>query len=505
MASQAVRTPLPKVVLTRIPPRALQPPHAAANMNRAPTARYQGPLFSLRLYPLEGIDVGARQQTMPKVYGPPWLPWPPDPATSPLRQKRRMRMYIPASNTYHLRTTVFVSKKRVHKLAVVRNRCRTQLTSSLKRLVQQEHTPLRTLYAYIFFAFAPLYAAPHRLSFACTLVPMSQTQPSSSAKPPGGPEKEAHSGGQKEGLPQPAIAASAKPKVHPAVIISIWIALSSSVIVYNKYVLDNLKYPYPVFLTTFHMAFAAIGTRVLARYTTLLKGLSNVEMNMERWTRNILPIGALFSGSLVFSNMAYLSLNVSFIQMLKAFTPVAVLLISFAFGLKKLSGTLTMIVAMISVGVCLASYGEVDFDITGFVYQVLAIAFESTRLVMVQVLLQGLKMDPLVSLYYFSPVCAALNMCLLPFTEGLAPFRSLAQLGPVVLLSNAGVAFGLNIASVFLIGAASSLTLTLAGVLKDILLILGSMWILGSRVTGLQFIGYAIALGGLVLFKTHKG
>ncbi|PKI83368.1 hypothetical protein MVES_002569 [Malassezia vespertilionis] len=441
MASQAVRTPLPKVVLTRIPPRALQPPHAAANMNRAPTARYQGPLFSLRLYPLEGIDVGARQQTMPKVYGPPWLPWPPDPATSPLRQKRRMRMYIPASNTYHLRTTVFVSKKRVHKLAVVRNRCRTQLTSSLKRLVQQEHTPLRT-------------------------------------------------------------PASAKPKVHPAVIISIWIALSSSVIVY---VLDNLKYPYPVFLTTFHMAFAAIGTRVLARYTTLLKGLSNVEMNMERWTRNILPIGALFSGSLVFSNMAYLSLNVSFIQMLKAFTPVAVLLISFAFGLKKLSGTLTMIVAMISVGVCLASYGEVDFDITGFVYQVLAIAFESTRLVMVQVLLQGLKMDPLVSLYYFSPVCAALNMCLLPFTEGLAPFRSLAQLGPVVLLSNAGVAFGLNIASVFLIGAASSLTLTLAGVLKDILLILGSMWILGSRVTGLQFIGYAIALGGLVLFKTHKG
>lgn len=274
---------------------------------------------------------------------------------------------------------------------------------------------------------------------------------------------------------------------------------------YCRYVLDNLKFAYPVFITTFHMAFAALGTRILARYTNLLDGLSTVEMTFDRWSRNILPIGALFSASLVTSNMAYLTLNVSFIQMLKAFTPVAVLLISFSFGLKQLSGTLTLIVLMISSGVALASYGELEFELTGFVYQVLAIAFESTRLVMVQVLLQGLKMDPLVSLYYFSPVCATLNLCLLPFTEGLAPFRQLANLGPVVLLSNAGVAFGLNVASVFLIGAASSLTLTLSGVLKDILLILGSMFILGSRVTGLQFVGYGIALTGLVLFKTHKG
>lgn len=35
-------------------------------------------------------------------------------------------------------------------------------------------------------------------------------------------------------LPQPAVAAASKPKMHPAVIIGIWIALSSSVIVYNK-------------------------------------------------------------------------------------------------------------------------------------------------------------------------------------------------------------------------------------------------------------------------------
>lgn len=65
------------------------------------------------------------------------------------------------------------------------------------------------------------------------------------------------------------------------------------------------------------MAFSTVGTRVLARYTHLLDGLSSVEMTTERWYRNILPIGALFSASLVTSNMAYLTLSVSFIQMLK--------------------------------------------------------------------------------------------------------------------------------------------------------------------------------------------
>lgn len=182
-----------------------------------------------------------------------------------------------------------------------------------------------------------------------------------------------------------------------------------------------------------------------------------------------------------------------------------VLIISFAFGLKQMSSTLFVIVSMISSGVALASYGELQFNMTGFIFQALAVIFESVRLVMVQILLQGLKMDPLVSLYYFSPVCAALNLMMIPLVEGMEPFRHLAQLGPITLLTNAGIAFGLNIASVFLIGAASSLTLTLSGVLKDILLIAGSVWILGSQVTLLQLVGYGIALGGLVLFKTHKG
>lgn len=123
--------------------------------------------------------------------------------------------------------------------------------------------------------------------------------------------------------------------------------------------------------------------------------------------KSILPIGFLFSGSLIFSNKAYLYLSVHYIQMLKAFNPVAILLITWAFRLQEPSKKLGVIVVMISSGVALASHGELHFDLSGFIIQALAVLFEASRLVMIQVLLHGLKMDPLVSLHYYAPVWKA--------------------------------------------------------------------------------------------------
>lgn len=87
---------------------------------------------------------------------------------------------------------------------------------------------------------------------------------------------------------------------------------------------------------------------------------------------------------------------------------------------------------------------------------------------MIEILLHGLKMDPLVSLHYYAPVCAAINLLVLPFTEGLEPFYEIAagKISWMVLVSNASVAFLLNIAAIFLVGAGSGLVLTLAGVFK---------------------------------------
>lgn len=64
---------------------------------------------------------------------------------------------------------------------------------------------------------------------------------------------------------------------------------------------------------------------------------------------------------------------------------------------------------------------------------------------MIQILLHGMKMDPLVSLHYYAPVCAVINACIIPFTDGMAPIWNLHKVGILVLFTNAGIAFALNV------------------------------------------------------------
>ena len=74
-------------------------------------------------------------------------------------------------------------------------------------------------------------------------------------------------------------------------------ACSISVILYNKFVFNTLNFPFPVFLTTWHLAFSvsnsllnarmgltfeAISTRILQRTTTLVDGAKEIEMTVRQ-------------------------------------------------------------------------------------------------------------------------------------------------------------------------------------------------------------------------------
>lgn len=172
------------------------------------------------------------------------------------------------------------------------------------------------------------------------------------------------------------------------------------------------------------------------------------------YMRAIVPIGLLYSASLVCSNMVYLYLSVAFIQMLKSASPVAVLLVGWAWGVEHPSLKRFLNVLVIVAGVALASVGEINFSFVGFMFQVGGTLFEAMRLVMIQILLSedGQKMDPLVSLYYYAPVCALMNIFIAGAAEGPKfVFADIAKAGYGLLLLSAAVAFMLNVSSVFLV------------------------------------------------------
>ncbi|EHA47447.1 hypothetical protein MCOR07_009041 [Pyricularia oryzae] len=296
--------------------------------------------------------------------------------------------------------------------------------------------------------------------------------------------------------------------LHPALYIASWIFFSNSTILFNKWILDNKDTPfkYPVILTCWHMIFSTVATQVLARTTTMLDGRKEVKMTGRVYLRSVVPIGLLYSGSLVCSNMVYMYLSVSFIQMLKAAAPVAVLLCSWAWRLKEPSAKTFANVCVIVLGVMIASLGEISFSWMGVFYQLGGIIFEALRLTMIEVMLAGdseqKKMDPLVSLYYYAPVCAVTNVFVALIVEARTfQVEDLISVGIVMLVLNALVAFMLNVASVMLIGKTSSLVLTLSGILKNILLIVVAVLFYAEKVSLMQFVGYSIALGALTYYS----
>lgn len=78
-----------------------------------------------------------------------------------------------------------------------------------------------------------------------------------------------------------------------------------------------------------------------------------------------------------------------------------------------------------------------------------------------------------------SPVCLAFLVVPLALLEAERVALAGWGVGPSTLLASAAAAFGLNCAIFLLIGRTSALTMNVAGVLKDVLLIFLSMSLYG--------------------------
>ena len=320
-----------------------------------------------------------------------------------------------------------------------------------------------------------------------------------------------------------------------------WIVLSSGLILLNKHILSEAGFDFPCTLVLLHMLFCT----ACACVWRLLDWVSVPLLGGPRaYCARFVPIGLCFAASLSLGNAAYLHISVAFVQMLKASTPVATLVVSFMLGLEQPSWRLTGLIVLISSGVGIACAAQVHPSVLGMLLQLGAIGCEAVRLCLVNLLLtlRGLRLSPVASVLLISPICA---LCLLPVWATLEASRLLAlgsapwarvgaaALGkgrrasplhctcrctayharmracmrhPMHAVAGASLctSFALNIATMALIKHTSALTLNVAGVGKDLLLIGYSVVLSGARVCAAQYCGYAVALVGVTAYSRHK-
>ncbi|EXU97253.1 triose-phosphate transporter family protein [Metarhizium robertsii] len=287
-----------------------------------------------------------------------------------------------------------------------------------------------------------------------------------------------------------------------------WSITSNSTILFNKWLIDTRRLP--ILLTCWHLFFATIATQVLAHTTKLLDSRKNKCISPHIYPLAILPISIFYSLSLVTSNIAYLYLSIPFIQILKTTAPAVMLFVAWVAGTANPTFTTILNILWVVGSVMLASTGEIQFSLVGFLYQMGSIVADD-----------GLKMDPLVGLYYLAPACCLMNFLIALSTNEVAniSWHAVQDVGAGLLFLNALIAFMLNISSVYLvnsshyllptnmsankwqIGQTSGLVMTLAGILKNILLIIVSVMIWRTQITVLQAVGYTSALAGLIYYS----
>ena len=277
----------------------------------------------------------------------------------------------------------------------------------------------------------------------------------------------------------------------------IFLTLSSGMIIFNKWLLSPQRFPYPVTLAFWHMLFCS----VVGFCVVQARCLPREHVSWHTCLTLCVPVGALGAAGLTLNNAAFLYLSVAFAQMLKANMPVIMFIVGCFLQTDTFSWGTCGIMVTIGAGVAASSLGELQFSDIGTTFMLLAMLAEAFRMILLQRMMQqsDLKINPVNALYHVMPASTA---CLLPFMLGLEA-RSLWQVRTVLqaqspaLFGSAVAACLLNAIAFWVVSNTSALTMKLAGIVKDAVLIMSSSMVFDTRLTILGIGGYAVALSGI--------
>mmetsp|Transcript_10108 Transcript_10108/g.22741 ORF Transcript_10108/g.22741 Transcript_10108/m.22741 type:complete len:387 (-) Transcript_10108:114-1274(-) len=298
-----------------------------------------------------------------------------------------------------------------------------------------------------------------------------------------------------------------------------YIMASAGLINYNKVVMTEV-FPYATHLVLCHMVFgtccnALLFTVAPSWFPSLTDPLKKVDADVGQLLWQAIPIAILYSISLIFSNVAYVYASVPFLQMMKQGNLVVMYVLSLIFGLETLCARNAALLLFIAFCTCLTVQGEVNFSLTGFLVQTLSQVAEAFRLLMQSFVLSGaVKLDVLTYNLIVMPLCALAIMLVVAANRisggvlfgGTIEEPTLADVTSHlwVLIPNFMLAFFLNVATSIFIKISSPLSLNLAGILKDMSIVIFAVVALSEVISRQQVIGFALQITGIFIWSMMK-
>lgn len=300
-----------------------------------------------------------------------------------------------------------------------------------------------------------------------------------------------------------------------AALILFYYATSIGLTFYQNWLLKKVKFPLSIVMVHFILKLLLSWLSRLSY--SLYTGLARVSLGWSQFLGRIGIVALVASLDIGLSQWSFEYIEVALYTITKSTSIIFILFFAIILGLERKHWSLIFIVLMIATGLCMFTYKSTDFSAIGF-FMVLSASFLSgIRWTLSQLIMQksGLGLsNPIDMIFHIQPI---MIVALLPFTlgfEGATITRGLANIQaaavPYVLqcvgeVAAGGVlAFLMEAAEFLLVTHTSSLTLSIAGILKEVISLSLAVVYQSHDLSLVNLVGLVVCLLGISCHIVRK-
>ncbi|XP_049885318.1 solute carrier family 35 member C2 [Pectinophora gossypiella] len=295
-------------------------------------------------------------------------------------------------------------------------------------------------------------------------------------------------------------------------LILLYFSLSIGLTFYQRWLLKEFHYPLTVVM--YHLIVKWLLSVIIRIVLCLVTGVPQLLLSFPVCLKSVGPTGLASGIDVGFSNWGLELVTISLYTMTKSTTIIFILGFAILLGLEKKSWSLVGIVLMIATGLVMFTYKATQFNLLGFNFLLIASFAAGLRWTFAQLLMQKSRLglhNPVDMVFHVQPW---MFLSLLPFTiifEGFECFEHLRESPPEEFLPTvlkvsvgATIAFAMEISEFLVVTYTSSLTLSIAGIFKEMCILVLAVEVSGDQLSPVNVVGLPLCLLGIMGHIVHK-
>lgn len=284
---------------------------------------------------------------------------------------------------------------------------------------------------------------------------------------------------------------------------------------YQKQLIVHI--PVPISIVVFHLVVKFCMAAACRAVYSCKSGETRVVLQWKKYISHVALAAAFSALDIGLSQWSFEYITISLYTMTKTTSIIFILIFAIFLKLEKKHWSQMVVVLFISIGLYLFTFRVTSFDGMGFGLAFTASFLSGARWTFSQKILQKSKLNlhnPIDFIYHIQPFMVLTILPLAIYVEGERLVASefgfrfetfdIAVVNIIKIGVGGVMAFFMEMGEFLIISHASSLTLSIVGVVKEVMILILSIVIKGNKVSTINVIGMIICLMGLSAHVINK-